>query len=72
MNNTLLYRLPSYTSYKLQPYNIGVFAPLKTVYRDEVKQLYREGLNTVNKKYFTSLYKPIKERLLIKKNIIIR
>ncbi|OCK94647.1 uncharacterized protein K441DRAFT_559298, partial [Cenococcum geophilum 1.58] len=26
-NNIILYYLPSYTSYKLQPYNIRVFTP---------------------------------------------
>ncbi|KAF1994098.1 hypothetical protein P154DRAFT_448493, partial [Amniculicola lignicola CBS 123094] len=30
--NIYLYYLPSYTSYKLQPYNIRVFIPLKLAY----------------------------------------
>ena len=31
-NNIILCRLPSYTSHKLQPYNVSVFGPLKTAY----------------------------------------
>jgi hypothetical protein len=33
-NNILLCHLPSYTSYKLQPYNIVLFALLKAAYHD--------------------------------------
>ena len=69
-NNILLCRLPSHTSHKLQPCDIGVFAPLKTAYRDEVERLYREGLDTINKEHFTSLYKPARERALCKRNIL--
>lgn len=69
-NNILLCRLPSHTSHKLQPCDVGVFAPLKTAYRDEVEQLYREGLDTVGKEHFTSLYKPARERSLTKRNIM--
>ena len=69
-NNILLYRLPSYTSHKLQPCDIGIFAPLKTAYRDEVERLYREGLVTVGKEHFTSLYRPARERAFSKRNIL--
>lgn len=68
-NNIFLYRLPSHTSHKLQPCDVGVFAPLKTAYRDEVERLYRGGLDTIGKEHFTSLYKPARERALTKKNI---
>ncbi len=39
-NNIILCCLPSYTSYKLQPCDVGVFAPLKGFYRDEAKRLF--------------------------------
>ena len=68
-NNIFLCRLPFYTFYKLQLYDVGVFSPLKTTYCDEVKQLYRRGLNTIGKEHFTSLYKPTKRRALTKRNI---
>ncbi len=70
MNNILLCRLPSHTSHKLQPCDVGVFAPLKTAYRDEVERLYRGGLDTVGKEHFTSLHKPARERALTKRNIM--
>lgn len=57
-NNILLCRLPSHTSHKLQPCDVGVFAPLKMAYRDEVERLYRGGLDIVGKEHFTSLYMP--------------
>jgi len=39
-NNIILCRLPSHTSYKLQPYDVGVFASLKKAYRDEAERLF--------------------------------
>ena len=69
-NNVILCRLPSHTSHKLQPCDVGAFASLKTAYRDEVERLNRGGLDTVGKEHFTSLYKPARERALTKRNII--
>ena len=57
-NNILLCRLPSHTSHKLQPCDIGVFVPLKAAYRDEAERLRRGGANTVRKEHFISLYGP--------------
>jgi hypothetical protein len=53
-----LYCLPSYTSHKLQPCDVRVFAPLKTDYRNKIKRLYHRGVETVEKSHFTSLYNP--------------
>ncbi|KAN0089133.1 hypothetical protein V8E51_019393 [Hyaloscypha variabilis] len=58
-NDILLYRLPSYTSYKLQPYNIAAFTLLKAAYR----------VNTISKEYFTSLYSPTRGKAFTLKNI---
>ena len=69
-NNILLCRLHSHTSHKLQPGGIGIFAPLKTAYRDEVKRIYRGGLDIISKEHFTSLYKPTRERAITKRNIM--
>jgi hypothetical protein len=68
-NNIILCRLPSYTSYKLQPYDIAVFGPFKTAYRDLVKELYRGGANTVGKQYFTFLYSQARSAAFISRNI---
>ena len=69
-NNIILCRLPSHTSHKLQPCDIGVFGPLKAAYRDQVERLYRGGEDIVGKEHFTSLYSPARERALTKKNIL--
>jgi hypothetical protein len=68
-NNILLYRLPSYTSYKLQPCDVAVFAPLKAAYRNQVDRLERGGVNTIGKEHFTSLYSSTRERAFTSKNI---
>ncbi|KAF2647885.1 DDE-domain-containing protein, partial [Lophiostoma macrostomum CBS 122681] len=69
-HNIVLCRLPSHTSHKLQPCDVGAFASLKTAYRDEVERLNRGGVDTVGKEHFTPLYKPARERALTKRNII--
>ncbi|KAF1924139.1 CENP-B protein, partial [Didymella exigua CBS 183.55] len=51
-NNIILCRLPSHTSHKLQPCNVGPFAPLKTAYRDQVERLSRGGVDVVGKEHF--------------------
>jgi hypothetical protein len=68
-NNIILCRLPSHTSHKLQPCDIGVFGPLKAAYRDQVERLYRGGANTVGKDHFTSLYSPVRDKVLTSRNI---
>ena len=68
-NNIILCRLPSHTSHKLQPCDVGVFSPLKAAYRDQVERLYRGGVNNIGKKHFTSLYSPARERALTSRNI---
>jgi DDE superfamily endonuclease len=68
-NNIILCRIPSHTSHKLQPCDVGVFGPLKAAYREQVERLYRGGSNTVGKQHFTSLYSPAREKALTRRNI---
>lgn len=68
-NNIILCRLPSHTSHKLQPCDVGPFAPLKTAYRDQVERLSRGGVDVVGKEHFTYLYIPARERALTQRNI---
>ena len=68
-NNIILCRIPSHTSHKLQPCDVGVFGPLKTTYREQVERLYRGGSNTVGKQHFTSLYSRVREQALTSRNI---
>lgn len=69
-NSILLYYFPSYTSHKLQPYNITVFAPLKVAYRDQVERLEQGGIGIIGKQHFTYLYSPARERAFTKRNIL--
>ncbi len=68
-NNIILCRLPSHTSYKLQPYDVAVFAPLKSAYREQVNRLERGGVNIIGKEHFTSLYSGAREIAFTPKNI---
>jgi hypothetical protein len=68
-NNIILCRLPSRTSHKLQPCDIGIFRPLKTAYRDQVDRLYRGGANTVGKQHFTYLYSRARDAAFMARNI---
>ena len=68
-NNIILCRLPSHTSHKLQPCDVGVFGPLKTAYREQVERLYRGGANTVGKQHFTLLYSRARDVALTPHNI---
>jgi len=68
-NNIILCRLPSHTSYKLQPCNVAVFASLKVAYCEQVDRLERGGVNTIGKQHFTSLFSPAREKAFTPKNI---
>ena len=68
-SNIILCILPSHTSHKTQPCDVGAFAPLKAAYRDQVERLYHGGAATVGKEHFTSLYSPARDKAFSKKNI---
>lgn len=68
-NNIILCRLPSHTSHKLQPCDVGIFGPLKTAYREQVEQLFRGGANTVGKQHFTLLYDRARNAAFTPENI---
>jgi hypothetical protein len=68
-NNIVLCRIPSHTSHKLQPCDVGVFGPLKSAYREQVEQLYRGGANTVGKQHFTLLYSRARDTAFTARNI---
>jgi hypothetical protein len=68
-NNIHLCRLPSHTSHKLQPCDVGIFSPLKTAYRDLVERMYRGGLARIGKEHFTYLYSRAREVAFTSRNI---
>ena len=61
--------MPSHTSHKLQPCDVGVFGPLKIAYREQVEQLYRGGANTINKAHFPLLYARARHAAFTTRNI---
>jgi hypothetical protein len=69
-NNIILCRLPSHTSYKLQPCDVGIFGLLKIAYREEVERLYRGGSNMIGKQHFTLLYGCARRKAMNSQNII--
>jgi len=71
-NNIILCRLPSHTSHKLQPCNVGIFGPLKAAYREEVERLYRGGSNMIGKQHFTLLYNRARRKAITPRNITSR
>jgi hypothetical protein len=69
-NIIILCRMPSHTSHKLQPCDIGVFAPLKEAYREEVERLYRGGSGTIRKEHFALLYDRVRRKAFTSRNIL--
>jgi DDE superfamily endonuclease len=63
-------RLPSHTSHKLQPCDVGTFGPLKIAYCEEVERLYRGGSNMIGKQHFTLLYDRAQRKAMTSWNII--
>ncbi|OKO98095.1 hypothetical protein PENSUB_9531 [Penicillium subrubescens] len=68
-NNIIPCRLPSHTSHKLQPCDVGVFSALKTAYREQVELFYRGGANAVRLEHFTSLYSRARNPAVTARNI---
>ena len=63
-NGVCLYCLPPHTSSKLQPLDVGVYAPLKKWWRSILDNFYSESrLHTVTKAVFPSLLKKLFSKL---------
>ena len=69
-NHNILRRMPSHTSYKLQPCDAAVFGPLKAGYREQVKRTEGGGIDTIGKQHLTYLYSPARKTALTKTNIL--
>lgn len=69
-NDIILCRLPSHTSHKLQPCDVGVFGPLKAAYREAVERLYRGDFGTIGKEHFTLLYDRARRKAFTCRNIL--
>ena len=49
--------MPVYSSYLLQPLDVGIFLPLKVAYRRQVEQLMRSHINHITKIKFLPCFK---------------
>ena len=67
--NIRLARLPSHTSHKLQPCDVGPFGLLKIYYWEEVERIYRAGVKMIGKSHFTQLYNRAHKRAFTERNI---
>lgn len=68
-NNIILVRFPSHSTHKVQPCDIGVFAPLKTYYGEEVDEFCRGGVIVIGKQHFTEMYSKARDKALTCRNI---
>ena len=69
-NNVYLLFLPVYSSYVLQPLDIGVFSPLKTAYRKHLEELVSlTDSSPVGKLNFLKCYYKARINALIALNI---
>ena len=69
-NNIILCRLPSHTSHKLQPCDVGVFSSLKTAYREQAESLDRGGAGSIGKQHFTYPYSRARDEAFTRRNIL--
>jgi hypothetical protein len=55
-NNIVLLCMPAHSSYLLQPLDVGIFLPLKQVYRQGIDTNIRLGINHIDKQEFLRIY----------------
>jgi hypothetical protein len=61
--------MPSYSSYLLQPLNVGCFLPLKQAYSDEINSLSQYSTKKIKKEAFLPAFKAAFEKSITKENI---
>jgi hypothetical protein len=62
--------MPLHASYILQLLNIRCFAPLKQVYKKEIRGLVDSYINYINKKAFLAIFLEVYNRVILKSNIL--
>jgi hypothetical protein len=55
--------MPSHSSDKLQPLDVGYFAPLKEAYRRELIRSIQNGIHYIDKENFLNLYRELRKVL---------
>jgi hypothetical protein len=70
INKVILLCLPSHTTHLLQPFNIGLFAPLFVYYKNDIRENTKFGYNYfVDKLAFLQSYCRAKDSAFTTKNI---
>jgi hypothetical protein len=62
--------MPLHTSYILQPLNVGCFAPLKQVYKKEIRGLADSYINYIKKRAFLATFLAVYNKAISKSNIL--
>jgi hypothetical protein len=62
--------MPLHTSYILQLLDVGCFAPLKQVYKKEIRGLADCYINYINKKAFLATFLGVNNKAFLKSNIL--
>jgi hypothetical protein len=61
--------MPSYSSYLLQPLNVGCFSPLKRAYSDKISSLAQYSTKKIKKEAFLPAFKAAFKKAITKENI---
>ena len=71
-NRILVVILPSHSTHRLQPLDVGLFSSLATYYTNELDKLIADSqdFTRMTKQYFWRLFKPSWERAFCKMNIL--
>jgi hypothetical protein len=63
--------MPLHTSYILQLLDIRCFAPLKQVYKKEIKGLADSYINYIKKRAFLAMFLVVYNKAILKSNILL-
>ncbi|KAF4547242.1 Hypothetical protein D9617_51g089060 [Elsinoe fawcettii] len=55
---------------KVLPYDIAIFATLRSAYRDNVERMERGGVRTIGKQHFTLLFNSARETSFTERNML--
>jgi len=71
-NGIIIHILPSHTTHRLQPLDVGLFSPLSTAYSNQLNSLMHKSLGMVSmtKRFFYPLFRDAYRASFTKKNIL--
>ncbi|EJP61993.1 transposase-like protein [Beauveria bassiana ARSEF 2860] len=68
-NSIVVVQMPTHSSHLLQPFDVGCFSPLKTIYGRKVQEKMLAGINHIDKHEFLPLYLEARRQALSSSNI---